>query len=113
LEPDDDDDDTTGTIAPDLERLLAGTFALMTTWYRCPQPAICHKVLDNLMRIARHDMVSDPLRRVCANAAARWAGYLEEAELAIEDCDALDDEDDPREGGPPAGDGARGPATLH
>ena len=112
-----DDDDTTGTmIAPELERLLAGTFALMTTWYRCPQPAICHKVLDNLMQIARHDTVSDPLRRVCANAAARWASYLEEAEMAIDDCAGTDDDEDDgaAEGaGAPGIDGARGPATLH
>jgi hypothetical protein len=106
----DDLDDLAGTLPPELERLLAGTLALMTTWYRCPQPAVCRKLLDNLLQIGRHEAVTDPLRRVCANTAARWAGYLEEIELAIEDGVDVDDDDGPRA---PGGDAGRGSATLH
>ena len=110
MELDVDDDEPTRTMAPDLERLLAGTLALMTTWYQCPQPAICHKLLDNLALIGNHATVSDPLRRVCANAAARWASYLEEVETAIES-DDCDEDDDPTV--PLNIDPAPGPVTLH
>ena len=110
-----DDDDTPGQLPGDLERLLAGTMALMTTWYQCPQPAICHKLIDNLALIGRHDAVSDGLRRVCANAAARWAAYLEEVELAIEagateDCD---EDDDALAADAAIGARDAGPVTLH
>ena len=111
----DDDDDTTPSLPPELERLVAGTFALMTTWYQCPQPAICHKVVENLSRISRHDAVSDALRRVCANASARWVVYLEEVEIAI----GTDDEDDDDGCGSPEEpvsgilDAMPGPVTLH
>jgi hypothetical protein len=94
-----DDDEPNGSVPHELERLIAGTFALMTTWYQCPQPAICQKLMENLALIGRHEAVSDGLRRVCANAAARWAAYLEEVEVAIESGAASDedceDEDEP------------------
>lgn len=110
-----DDEDTRSTLPGDLERLLAGTLALMTTWYQCPQPAVCHRLIDNLARIGGHDAVSDGLRRVCANAAARWAAYLEEVELAIEAgateaCE--EDEDDALAADATLG-GAAPPVTLH
>jgi hypothetical protein len=101
-----DDDEPNSGMPDDLERLIAGTFALMTTWYQCPQPAICHKLLENLGYIGQHDAVSDGLKRVCANAAARWAAYLEEVELAID----VDDED---EMVTLSIDPAPGPVTLH
>jgi hypothetical protein len=109
---DEDTDDTLAALPSDLERLLAGTFALMTTWYQCPQPAICHKVMENLALIARHATVSDPLRRVCRNASARWAAYLEEVEIAIASCE------ESREGDDDAGTVTdsrteTGPVTLH
>lgn len=109
----DRDEDAAGALVPgELERLIAGTFVLMTSWYQCPQTAICHKLLDNLARIARHEAVSDSLRRVCLNAGARWAAYLEEIELAIEAGGDEEDEDcdEPATVAlePPAG-----PVTLH
>jgi hypothetical protein len=104
-----DDDEANGKLPTDLERLLAGTLALMTTWYQCPQPAICHKLLENLSMIGAHASVSDGLKRVCANAAARWAAYLEEVEIAIDSGD--DDEDDEPVG--VLGHPSPGPATLH
>lgn len=110
-----DDDETDGNVPFDLERLIAGTFALMTTWYQCPQPAICRKLMENLTLIGRHEAVSDAMRRVCANAAARWAAYLEEVELAIEaGAESGDDEDDEDE--EPVGvtmDPVPAPITLH
>jgi hypothetical protein len=111
-----DEDETTGMLPNDLERLLAGTLALMTAWYQCPQPAICHKLIDNLTQIGRHERVDDPLRRVCANAAARWAGYLEEVEAAIAEGGADDDDGDDDDDGAAdrvGDDGGRGRATLH
>ncbi len=106
-----DDDETDGNVPIELERLIAGTFALMTTWYQCPQPAICHKLVENLTLIGRHEAVSDALRRVCANAAARWAAYLEEVEVALESC-ADPDEDDEEPVGVTT-DPRPGPITLH
>ena len=109
-----DDDEANGNVPFELERLIAGTFALMTTWYQCPQPAICQKLMENLALIGRHEAVSDGMRRVCANAAARWAAYLEEVEIAIEaggepECETDDDDE-------PSGitaDPVPGPITLH
>jgi hypothetical protein len=113
-----DDDDPGGPVPPDLERLIAGTFALMTTWYQCPQPAICHKLLENLSTIGQHGAVSDGLKRVCANAAARWAAYLEEAELAIEaggelECAEDEEDEDDEEATLIVVDPSGGPVTLH
>lgn len=108
-----DDDETDGNVPIELERLIAGSFALMTTWYQCPQPAICRKLMENLALIGRHEAVSDALRRVCENAAARWAAYLEEVEIAMESGFGTDEAD---EDGEPAGvtmDPVRGPITLH
>jgi len=111
---DEDETKTTG-LPPELERLLAGTLALMTTWYACPHPEICRKLIDNLSLIGEHRLVSAPLKRVCANAAARWGSYLEEAEYAI----AADveqngaDDDDERDPELPGNTALRGPATLH
>jgi hypothetical protein len=110
-----DDDETSGPVPADLERLVAATFALMTTWYQCPQPAVCHKLLENLARIARHEAVSDGLRRVCTNAGARWAAYLEEVELAIE-AGAFGEEDFEEDADADATSSIRpssGPVTLH
>lgn len=108
------DDDDRDPLPPDLERLLAGTLALMTTWYQCPQPAICQKLVDNLAQIGDHTMVSEALRRVCANAAARWTAYQAEAEQALQECttEAVEDdgEDDTVTLRMPA---AEGPVTLH
>lgn len=107
----DDDDDTLATLPSDLERLLAGTLALMTTWYQCPQPAICHKVMENLALISQHETVSEPLRRVCRNASARWAAYLEEVEIAIASCeDGFGDGDAVPQADTQA---QNGPVTLH
>ena len=108
-----DDDETDGNVPIELERLIAGSFALMTTWYQCPQPAICLKLVENLTLIGRHEAVSDALRRVCANAAARWAAYLEEVEIALE---AGADPDEDEEDQEPVGltmDPGPGPITLH
>lgn len=109
-----DDDDIRSPLPDDLERLLAGTMALMTAWYRCPQPAICHTLIANLSLIGRHDAVSDALRRVCSNAAARWAAYLEEIELAIEagETEDCDDDADALSADAAAG-GAAARVTLH
>lgn len=108
---DDDNDDILATLPSDLERLLAGTLALMTTWYQCPQPAICHKVMENLALIGRHEMVSEAMKRVCRNASARWAAYLEEVEIAIAACG---EELEGDEATPQAGThGEHGPVTLH
>lgn len=108
------DDEANGAVPSELERLIAGTFALMTAWYQCPQPAVCRKLMENLALIGRHEAVSDGMRRVCSNAAARWAAYLEEVESAIEAgteaCDADDADDEP------IGvtmDPLPGPITLH
>jgi hypothetical protein len=110
-----DDDEPGGGLPTELERLIAATFALMTAWYQCPQPAICHKVLENLTLIGRHASVSPGMGRVCANAAARWAACLEEVELAIEEVG--DDEDEAQEdddGSTTIGsEPAAGPITLH
>ena len=106
-----DDDEANRTLPPDLERLLAGTLALMTTWYQCPQPAVCHKLMDNLALIGHHPSVSESLRRVCANAAARWAAYLEEVEGAIESAECDEEDDDPTV--PLTLDPVPGPVTLH
>ena len=109
---DDDTDDTHATLASDLERLLAGTVALMTAWYQCPQPAICHKVIQNLALIAQHATVSEPLRRVCRNASARWAAYLEEVEIAIASCEEpVDGDEDAGMAADPRSE--TGPVTLH
>ena len=110
-----DDDDTPDALPPDLERLIAGTLALMTTWYQCPQPAICRKLVDNLAQIGGHETVSEGLRRVCANAAARWSAYLVEAEQALADCspDDLEDEDEDDETVALRMPSPSGPVTLH
>jgi len=91
------------TLPDDVERLLAATLALMTTFYRCPHVAVCRKLLDNLALLARHPGLSDPLRTVCRNAQARWASTLEEVEQAIAavDGDIVQDEPETQ------------PATLH
>ncbi|RPH46820.1 MAG: hypothetical protein EHM87_00400 [Burkholderiales bacterium] len=87
-----DDDEHAGRLHGELERLIAGTLALMTTWYQSPQPAICRKLIDNLTLIGRHEAVSEGMRRICANSAARWAMYLEQVELAIESGADIDGE---------------------
>ncbi len=107
-----EDDEPTGNVPMELERLIAGTFALMTTWYQCPQPAICRKLMENLALIGRHEAVTDGMRRVCANAAARWAAYLEEVEIAIEAGGEPDCEDDDETVGATV-DPVAGPITLH
>jgi hypothetical protein len=84
----------------DAERLLAGTLALMTSFYRCPHTAVCRKLLDNLTMLSRHPQLSERLQRVCRNAGARWAAYLEEVEQAVAEVDSDDDEDDCDDGRP-------------
>jgi len=87
-----DDDELRDTLPTDLERLLASTLALMTTWYQCPQPAICRQLIDNLALIGGHEMVAGPLRRACASSTVRWAAYLEEAERALRACEAQEEQ---------------------
>ena len=106
-----DDDGTDGNVPPELERLIAGTLALMTAWYESPRAAICLRLMRNLAAIGRHEAVSDGMRRVCADAAARWAGYLEEADAAIDAGGATDDDDGEPVGASPHP--GPGPITLH
>ena len=49
------------------------------------------------------------MRRVCANAAARWAAYLEEVELAMD----MDDDSDDEETIALSLDPGAGPVILH
>jgi hypothetical protein len=83
-----------GQLPADLERVLAGTLALMTSFYRCPHTALCRKLLHNLALLSRHPQLSEPLRMVCRNAGARWASYLEEVEQAVEELEQGDGDDD-------------------
>jgi hypothetical protein len=51
--------------------------------YPSDLPITAHR--EELLRlIAQHRLVSAPMKRVCANAAARWGSYREEVERAIE-----------------------------
>lgn len=110
----DEDEMRIKSLPPELERLLAGTLALMTTWYACPHPEICRKLIDNLSLIGEHRLVSAPLKRVCANAAARWGSYLEEAEYAITADVGQNPAEEEGDDSEPAGSTTvLGPATLH
>jgi hypothetical protein len=85
----------------DAERLLASTLALMTSFYRCPHPALCRKLLDDLAMLSRHPQLSERLQMVCRNAGARWADYLEEVEQAVAEVDRDRDRDDDDDDGRP------------
>lgn len=90
-------DGASDMLPADAERMLAATLALMTSFYRCPHTAVCRKLLDNLALLSRHPQLSGPMRKVCRNAEARWASYLEEVEQAIteideSECDDVDDD---------------------
>lgn len=108
----DDDETRAAGLPPELERLVASTLVLMTTWHACPHPEICRRLIDNLTLIAQHRQVSAPMKRVCANAAARWGSYMEEVERAIEaEVAQAGKSDDDTE--LPDTASVRGPATLH
>lgn len=71
---------------PSIDALVAGTFALMTTWANpCPQaqlaPAdlrrlVARKVVSNLFFLQHHPLLRPELRHCLARTHARWVGLL-------------------------------------
>ncbi len=62
------------------EPVLAGTLALMTSFYhRMPDPDVCRKVVSNLQSLQADPQLSPLLRVVCGKAAQSWMRYLTHA----------------------------------
>lgn len=83
VEPEAPDEDA----LPSIDALVAGTFALMTTWADpCPHaplpPAdlrrlVARKVVSNLFFLQHHPLLRPELRLCMAQAHARWVGLAQ------------------------------------
>ncbi|HVL58758.1 MAG TPA: hypothetical protein VM491_19845 [Burkholderiaceae bacterium] len=70
-------------LAGETEQLVAGTLALMTTFYRMPHPKVCCRLLEHLGRLQQNPNFSEPFRAACAGLAAHWREHLVHATRAL------------------------------
>lgn len=87
VEPDAPDADA----LPSIDALVAGTFALMTTWADpCPHAPLpqadlrrllARKVVSNLFFLQHHPLLRPEMRHCMAQAHARWVGLAQSVPL--------------------------------